>query len=64
MLLSKPLPHDPLSPLWSRRACAARYGPRGYFRGFAAQWARFGPFALVQFVCWEQLRLVSGLPGI
>ena len=40
------------------------YGPRGYFRGFAAQWARFGPYATVQFVCWENLRLWSGLPGI
>lgn len=40
------------------------YGPLGYFRGFAAQWARFGPYATVQFVCWEQLRSWSGLPGI
>ena len=24
------------------------YGVRGYFRGFAAQWARFGPYATVQ----------------
>ena len=39
-------------------------GPQGYFRGFAAQWARFGPYATVQFVAWEQLRLLCGLPGI
>jgi solute carrier family 25 protein 14/30 len=40
------------------------YGPFGYFRGFAAQWARFGPYATVQFICWEQLRKWTGLPGI
>jgi solute carrier family 25 protein 14/30 len=42
----------------------AEFGPLGYFRGFAAQWARFGPYAVVQFMCWEQLRHWSGLPGI
>lgn len=39
-------------------------GPLGYFRGFAAQWARFGPYATVQFLVWEQLRVACGLPGI
>jgi hypothetical protein len=42
----------------------SEYGVRGYFRGFAAQWARFGPYAVVQFLCWEQLRAATGLPGI
>jgi hypothetical protein len=40
------------------------YGPFGYFRGFAAQWARFGPYGTVQFIGWEQLRIWTGLPGI
>ena len=42
----------------------ATQGPLGYFRGFAAQWARFGPYATVQFLAWEQLRLMCGLPGL
>lgn len=39
-------------------------GPLGLYRGFMAQWARFGPYATVQFIVWEQLRFMSGLPGI
>ena len=37
---------------------------RGLFRGFAAQWARFGPYALIQFLAWEQLRHLCGMPAI
>lgn len=40
------------------------HGPLGLFRGFSAQWARFGPYALIQFFCWEQLRYYSGLKPI
>jgi len=36
-------------------------GPLGLFRGFAAQWLRFGPYAVVQFTVWEQLRLLCGI---
>ena len=36
-------------------------GPLGLFRGFAAQWLRFGPYAVVQFTAWEQLRLLVGM---
>lgn len=39
-------------------------GPLGLFRGFAAQWARFGPYALVQFTVWEKLRNMCGLHPI
>ena len=39
-------------------------GPLGLYRGFMAQWARFGPYATVQFIVWEQLRFMCGLPGI
>lgn len=40
------------------------HGPLGLYRGFFAQWARFGPYATVQFLVWEQLRFLCGLPGI
>lgn len=40
------------------------HGVMGLYRGFAAQWARFGPYALVQFITWEQLRFLTGMPGI
>lgn len=33
----------------------------GLYRGFGAQWARVGPYAVVQFFVWEQLRLLVGL---
>ena len=33
-----------------------RQGPVGFFRGFGMQWARFGPYAVVQFAVWESLR--------
>ena len=36
-------------------------GPLGLFRGFGAQWARFGPYAVVQYYTWEQLRLLAGM---
>ena len=36
-------------------------GPLGLFRGFAAQWLRFGPYAVVQFTAWEQLRALAGM---
>lgn len=39
-------------------------GPLGFFRGFSAQWARLGPYALIQFCCWEQLRYYAGLKPI
>ena len=39
-------------------------GPLGLFRGFAAQWLRFGPYAVVQFTVWEQLRYLCGLRPI
>ena len=39
-------------------------GPAGLFRGFAAQWLRFGPYAVVQFVVWERLRVMCGMKPI
>lgn len=36
-------------------------GPLGLFRGFAAQWLRFGPYAVVQFTAWEELRALAGM---
>mmetsp|Transcript_30319 Transcript_30319/g.96756 ORF Transcript_30319/g.96756 Transcript_30319/m.96756 type:complete len:347 (-) Transcript_30319:98-1138(-) len=41
-----------------------QHGVGGLFRGFSSAWARFGPYALIQFVVWEQLRFAFGLPGI
>ena len=41
-----------------------RQGPVGFFRGFGMQWARFGPYAVVQFAVWESLRNVCGMGGI
>ena len=41
-----------------------KHGIFGLFRGFSAQWARFGPYALIQFVCWEQLRYLVGMHPI
>jgi hypothetical protein len=40
------------------------HGIKGWFRGFGAQWLRFGPYATVQFLAWEELRRLFGLPGI
>ena len=42
----------------------AQQGPLGLFRGFAAQWLRFGPYAVVQFTVWEQLRILCGMKPI
>ena len=39
-------------------------GPAGLFRGFAAQWLRFGPYAVVQFIVWERLRVMCGMKPI
>jgi len=39
----------------------ATRGPGGLFRGFSAQWARFGPYALVHYFAWEQMRLLAGM---
>jgi hypothetical protein len=39
-------------------------GPLGLYRGFGAQWARFGPYAIVQFLVWEQLRKAVGMKSI
>ena len=36
-------------------------GPPGLFRGFAAQWLRFGPYAVVQFTSWEWMRKLCGM---
>ena len=41
-----------------------RQGPVGIFRGFGMQWARFGPYAVVQFAVWESLRNACGMGGI
>ena len=41
-----------------------RQGPVGFFRGFGMQWARFGPYAVVQFAVWESLRNLCGMGGI
>ena len=41
-----------------------RQGPVGFFRGFGMQWARFGPYAVVQFAVWESLRNACGMGGI
>ena len=45
-------------------AIVAQQGPLGLFRGFAAQWLRFGPYAVVQFTAWEQLRALCGMKPI
>lgn len=37
------------------------HGVLGLYRGFGAQWARVGPYALVQFFVWEQLRSIIGM---
>lgn len=39
-------------------------GPVGFFRGFGMQWARFGPYAVVQFAVWESLRKACGIEAI
>lgn len=39
-------------------------GYLGLFRGFSAQWARFGPYAIIQFFCWEQLRYYCNMDPI
>ena len=39
----------------------SKQGPLGLYRGFGAQWARFGPYAIVQFLVWERLRLLCGM---
>lgn len=41
-----------------------QHGPLGLYRGFVAQWARFGPYATVQFLAWEQLRFMCQLPSL
>ena len=41
-----------------------RQGPVGFFRGFGMQWARFGPYAVVQFAVWESLRKACGIGAI
>lgn len=41
-----------------------RQGPIGFFRGFGMQWARFGPYAVVQFAVWESLRKMCGIGAI
>ncbi|KAJ1448389.1 mitochondrial carrier domain-containing protein [Pelagophyceae sp. CCMP2097] len=33
----------------------------GLYRGFGAQWARYGPYAIVQYAVWEQARSMSGM---
>ena len=45
-------------------AIVAAQGPIGLFRGFAAQWLRFGPYAVVQFTVWEWLRSLCGIKPI
>ena len=42
-------------------AIVQQRGFLGLFRGFGAQWARFGPYALVQYFCWERLRDAAGM---
>ena len=37
-------------------------GPLGLYAGFGAQWARFGPYAIIQFIAWEKLREICGIP--
>jgi hypothetical protein len=39
-------------------------GPMGFFRGVGMQWARFGPYAVVQFTAWEAMRSWFGLKAI
>lgn len=45
--------------------CAAdiwrRLGPRGFFRGWGAQWARQGPMTSIIFVVNEQIRMQLGM---
>ena len=42
-------------------AIVRKQGPLGLFQGFSAQWLRFGPYAVVQFVVWEALRDMFGM---
>jgi solute carrier family 25 protein 14/30 len=39
-------------------------GPLGLYAGFGAQWARFGPYAIIQFITWEKLRDLCGIPPL
>ncbi len=39
-------------------------GIRAFYKGFTAQWMRFGPFNIVQLMTWEKLREYYGMKGI
>ena len=39
-------------------------GPKGLYKGFIPQWARYGPFTVIQFLTWEKLRELAGLKAI
>jgi len=39
-------------------------GPAAFYKGFTAQWMRFGPFNIVQLMTWEKLRSYYGMKGI
>ena len=36
-------------------------GPKAFYKGFLPQWMRFGPFNVIQFVVWEELRKFAGV---
>lgn len=39
-------------------------GPSAFYKGFYAQWMRFTPFTLINFVVWEHLRRLFNIRGI
>jgi solute carrier family 25 protein 14/30 len=39
-------------------------GFKGFFKGLTAQWARLGPFTIIQLMVWEKLRNFYGMKGI
>ncbi|KAG8461170.1 hypothetical protein KFE25_002359 [Diacronema lutheri] len=45
-------------------AIVRQKGVLGLYAGFGAQWARFGPYAIIQFIAWEKLRELCGIPPI
>lgn len=43
-------------PLDCVRKMLASEGPRGFFKGYAAHFARLGPHTVLTFTVWEQLK--------
>lgn len=39
-------------------------GPLGLYKGVNAQWMRVGPLTMIQFMVWEQFRVLLKIPAI